>query len=217
MKPRHGILKVCDSPEISAKYYVCITFMLLFLKKVFRNFISVSKRSDIKKKSLRTTAALLDLTAIFLFVYVYINVVRSSHIHTFRLLLPSFWSHIFTIIYQNKLPVVDLVLPNNREEAEPSLSRKRSVNLRWWFSVQNYEVFFTFKNDINHFISIAKYVIWPSKIVPFICVDSLVLCLSQIRNSWVKLKGQFETSSCLASDGWGGITLSNKSTVTISG
>lgn len=56
-----------------------------------------------------------------------------------------------------------------------------------------------FKN-LNHFTSIAKGIIWSSKIVPFVCVDSLVLCLSQIRNSCVKLKGQFEISGCLASD-----------------
>ena len=73
IKPRHWILKVYDFHEISAKYCACIIFILLLLKKYFRNCITVSKRSDIQKKkkeNLRTTAALLRLAPVFLF-YMY--------------------------------------------------------------------------------------------------------------------------------------------------
>ena len=113
IKPRHWILKVYDFHEISAKYCACIIFILLLLKKYFRNCITVSKRSDIqkkKKRKLKNHCCTAAFSTCFSILYVYDNAIRKSQIHIFRLPLQSFWSHFLTITYQHKLSVVGLIL-----------------------------------------------------------------------------------------------------------
>lgn len=112
-----------DFPEISAKYCVCIyiTSSEEIFYKLYHCFKEVRYPSAQKEESLRTTAALLDLAPIFLFVCIYDNAIRKSQIHIFRLPLQSFWSHFLAILYQHKLSVFDLILLNEQ---------KGSVNLR---------------------------------------------------------------------------------------
>lgn len=112
------LFEVHDSTEIKCKILCLYYSYLTFSVESFRNFISFSKRSDIKKKkSLRIIAALLNLTSIFLLC---ILSLKKSHTYTHMLISSQFqmfrfWLHFLTIIYQNKLPVVGLVLLNNTE------------------------------------------------------------------------------------------------------
>lgn len=118
IKPRHWILNVYDFHEVSAKYCACIIFMLLLLKKYFRNCITVSKRSDIQeKRKLKNHCCTAGFSTCFSIVYVYDNAIRKSQIHIFRLPLQSFWSHFLAIICQHKLSVVGLILPNEQKRS----------------------------------------------------------------------------------------------------
>lgn len=91
-KPRHGLPKVWLS--WNKRKTLCVLLFYYCFSEKFLEILSVFQGGQIpqkkEKKSLKTTVALLDLTPIFLFLYVYVNLIISSQIHISSLFFNHF-------------------------------------------------------------------------------------------------------------------------------